>query len=129
MKLGQYTKPRRVGHVAIAKMIAAMSKTPATVEDIVQASGLCDVTVRAYVLTFRKEKAIRVAEWHLDARGRQSRPAYLLGGGPDAKKVLVVLPRAEIARRYRQRKKQLAWQRWTWPAALMPEPQTAASGN
>lgn len=115
MNLGNYKKPRRPGHVAVAKMLAAMSKSPATVEDIVKASGLCEVTVRAYILTFRKEKAIRVAEWYLDSRGRQTRPAYLLGGGPDAKKVLVVLPRAEIARRYRMRKKQLQLQRWMWP--------------
>lgn len=79
-------KPCRPSHIAISKMVAAMVSGPQSIEDLVEASGLCVTTVRHYVLTLRKEKAVRVAEWQADRRGHLSVAGYAMGNRPDAPK-------------------------------------------
>lgn len=105
MKVGQTTAPRRCGHLCVAKMLKALTEGDQTVEDLVEVSGLCDVTVRAYVLTFRKEKAIHVSGWDVDRRGRVTRPAYSIGEKKDVVRKVVPINGAERARKYRERKR------------------------
>lgn len=76
----------RPAHLAISKMVAAMVDSPKSIEDLVEASGLCVTTVRHYVLTLRREKAVRVAEWQADRRGHLSVAGYQVGSKADAQR-------------------------------------------
>jgi hypothetical protein len=67
-------------------MVAAMVKEPQSIEDLIEVSGLCVTTVRHYVLTLRREKAVCIAEWQADRRGHLSVAAYKVGNRPDATK-------------------------------------------
>lgn len=98
----------RPAHLAIAKMLAAMIEEPKSIEDLVEASGLCVTTVRHYVLTLRKEKAVRVAEWQADRRGHLSVAAYQVGNAPDKKRVRETPSEATLRwRQWEQRRNQV----------------------
>lgn len=76
----------RPSHIAFSKMVAAMVDEPKSIEELVEVSGLCVTTVRHYVLTLRRERAVRVAEWQSDRRSHLSVAAYQVGSGGDAAK-------------------------------------------
>lgn len=98
-------RPSRCGHIAIGKMLAALLDGPQSVEELVEASGLCSTTVRHYVLTFRKLKAVRIAEWQPDRRNRLTVPAYAIGKGRDAVRKVARIDNAARMRSYYARTK------------------------
>jgi hypothetical protein len=78
------TRAARPSHIALSKMVAAMVSEPQSIDDLVEVSGLCVTTVRHYVLTLRKEKGVRIAEWQASRRGHLAVAAYAIGNRPDA---------------------------------------------
>lgn len=79
-------RPDRIAHISVAKLIAAMSAAPTSIEDLAEASGLCITTVRHYVIALRKEGAAFVGEYQADRRGNLSVKGYSIGKGKDAAK-------------------------------------------
>jgi hypothetical protein len=103
-KGNQSTRP---GHIAVAKMIAALVDAPQTSYDLIEASGLCHTTIRGYVRMLRKEGVLHVAAWEPDASGRMSLRAYMLGKGRDVRKPLPQFDHNEFQRRLRVKKRQM----------------------
>lgn len=94
----------RISHLTTAKVIKALLDGPCTAHEIVAASGLHIVTVYEFLRTMRKIKVAHIASWDSDSLGRDCIAVFALGPGRDAKRRRYT--RAEIARRYRDRKKQ-----------------------
>ncbi len=95
--------PSRVGHLSIGLLVGALLEGPQTVYDLVEATGLCDVTIRHYVKAWRKQKLLRVAEWHLDGRNRFTLAAYTFGKVKDAARPKPRRDNATRMRAYRTR--------------------------
>ena len=100
-------KRSRVGHMAVAMLMAAMLDGPKTYAELCEASGLNQTSVRGYIMALRKFKAARIAEWQTDSRNRLTVAAFALGKGTDA--VRKIEPRDNAARlkAYRTRNKQV----------------------
>ena len=100
-------KPSCPGHIAVAKMMSALLDGKQTVYDLRDVCGLNLTTIRRYVLTMRKEKAVYIADWDFDQRGAVRTPMYSLGRGVDAKRKVVKIDNAARMRQSRERKKQI----------------------
>lgn len=100
-------KPSCPGHIAIAKMMSALLDGKQTVYELREVSGLNLTTIRRYVLTMRKERAVYISDWDFDRTGAVRTPMYSLGRGVDAKRKVVKIDNAKRMRQVRERKKQV----------------------
>ena len=96
----------RTNALAVRNLILALMEGPHTYLELAEVSGLHDKTVRQFLIPFRKTpRLVRIGEWHEDVRGYSTRPAFVWGSGPDAKRT--PLSSAERSRRSRERVKTL----------------------
>ncbi len=90
--------------LAIRNLIEALMTAPHTYHELMDASGLHDRTIRAFLVPFRKApRMVYIAAWHPDPRGYPTRPAFMWGNRPDARRT--PMSNAERQRRVRQRAK------------------------
>ena len=95
----------RIGHIAVMQMAHALLEGPQTIEDLIEAAGLCSTTQRHYILCGRRQKLVYVAEWQADARGRLTARAYMLGKKRDAARPVLKRDNAARMRDYSKRKR------------------------
>jgi DNA-binding transcriptional ArsR family regulator len=94
----------RITALSQAVILRALTEEPSSVAELMEISGLSKCTVQNYLLALRKAKLIYVAAWESDPNGRMNTPCYKWGSDKsDVKKPMMT--KAEIAKRYRQRKK------------------------
>lgn len=93
-------------HIALGHLISALLEGEQTVPDLHERTGLCASSLRHYMQVFRQMRLVYVAGWHCDKRGRLTVRAYSLGREKDAIKKVTPINRAELARKYRARKRQ-----------------------
>lgn len=103
-RVRQNTRP---GHVAVARLVAALVEGPQTMWDLTEASGLNQTTVRGYLRHMYKQKAIHVAGWEVDKTGRLSLRAYKIGACKDVPKPRCQFDAARYQRDLRQRRNQM----------------------
>ena len=97
---------RKINHENYAKLLKMLLQEPITAHDVVEELGLHIVNVQGFMRTLKKHKVVRICAWEADRLGRDCTPVYKLGKGRD--KPRRQTPRAEISRRYREKKKMLA---------------------
>lgn len=102
--------PRRVNHMALAKLISYMQECPATVDEAAEASGLSTSCARRVLLALHAEGASRVVGWEQDRLGRYTTKVYLMQRGEDMKKPKPVRGRHMAQREARARLVQVAMQ-------------------
>lgn len=95
----------KINAISFAKMCRLMIPGIYTMEQLAEKTGLHKVTVMHYARELYREQVCHIAQYALDPLGRQNAIVYKLGAGKDAERVSK--SRAEIARRYRLRKKGL----------------------
>jgi hypothetical protein len=86
---GRIAKSRlRLNALSAAKAIARLidPQNPATLADLIEATGLSLVTLRRYVHALHAEGVAYIAAWEHDSTGRPTIPAYALGGKRDAQR-------------------------------------------
>jgi len=105
----QPIKRRRINAVSVTLMLKMLQYGPETVHDLREATGLCVITVRNYVLTMHREGVVRIAHWEQDSRGRYVTKAYVMGPGKDVKKP-APKNRSALNRQYRERARQIELQ-------------------
>ena len=98
-------KRSRVGHLAVGMLVAALMDGPKTKEELSEATGLNNTTIRGYLQTFRKLKIAHIAEWHPDSRNRMTLAAWKLGKGRDAVRKPEKRDNAKRMRDYSTRRK------------------------
>lgn len=77
---------RRLNAKAAAGMVASLMTGTPTMQQLVESSGLCLHTVRAYVKALHLAGAVRIAGWAKDKRGAYMTPLWTAGQGADAPK-------------------------------------------
>jgi hypothetical protein len=95
----------KINAISFAKMCRLMMPGIYTMDQLAEKTGLHKVTVMHYARELHREKVCHIARYATDSLGRQNTIIYQLGKGEDAKRVSK--SRAEIAKRYRLRKKGL----------------------
>lgn len=68
------------------QMQEAMRKKPRSAEALIELTGLSRDSVLRWVRTMRDAKAVRIAAWADDDRGRNAVPLYGWGSGADAER-------------------------------------------
>lgn len=96
----------RISHLTTAQVIKTLLEGPSTAHELVTASGLHLVTVYEFMRVLRRLKIVHISGWDRDKIGRDAIAVFALGDGREAKRR--ILSRAEIARRYRERKQRKA---------------------
>lgn len=94
----------RISHLTTSRVIKALLEGPCTAAELAAASGLHQVTIYEFMRSMRKLKVSHICGWEPDSMGRDAIAVFALGRGNDAKRRTQT--RAEIARRYRERKLQ-----------------------
>ena len=93
---------RRSGKVITAVLLTLLQRGPVTSRVVARACEIHINTAQSWLKLLREQGTIRVAGWEPDALGRDSTPIYALGEGVSVQRR--ALTRAEIAKRYRERK-------------------------
>jgi len=99
-------KHHRVNQDAYARVIKEITNEPCTLRHLEEVTGLHLVTLYRLFRIFKKHKLVYISAWEPDSRGRDAHPVFTFGQGRDKPKFR--MSRAEIARRYRERKKRKA---------------------
>lgn len=94
----------RISHLTTAKVIKTLLEGPSTAHELVAASGLHLVTVYEFMRTMRRLKIAHISAWDPDKLGRDCIAVFSIGPGKDAKRRAQT--RAQIAKRYRERRTQ-----------------------
>ena len=95
----------KVNQENYAKLLKMLLREPITPHDIVEEVGLHIVNAQGVMRVLKKHKVVHICAWEPDRLGRDATPVYKLGKGKD--KPRRNQTRAEIAKRYRQKKKML----------------------
>ena len=95
----------RVNAMSFALLVKMLIEGTRTAEELAEITGLHKQTVYQYTRELHKAKAVHIADWEKDTKGRDSKPVFMIGHKPDAKRS--ALTRAQIAANYRARKKKL----------------------
>lgn len=77
---------RRLNAAAAAEVVAGLVAGRATLAELVERSGLCVMTVRAYVKAMHKAGAVHIAGWDADKRGAYTTPRWSMGRFGDVPK-------------------------------------------
>lgn len=107
------TSRRRINAVSLSKFIVAMQDAPCTYADLVEATGLCKVTVRHYLLALHKEGGCHIVGWEKNSRGADTAAVFVLGRGRDKPRERKTC--ADRSRAYREKVNHLAMIRATGP--------------
>lgn len=75
---------------------------PATAHELADVTGLHIITVQSLMRTLKRHKVVHITDWETDRLDRDTTPVFRMGGGRD--KARRRMTRAEIAKRYRERK-------------------------
>lgn len=87
------------------RMTNALLKGPQTYDQLAAVSGLSKVAVATWVKAMRKIKALHIASWTDDCRGRKFTPVFGWGDKPDVPRAGQARTAAERMRAHRERKK------------------------
>lgn len=93
----------KVNALSFAQLVKYMNEGTYTCMELAELTGLHYVTVLQYTREMYRAKAAHIAMWEKDSWGRDALKVYKIGRGRDAKRE--VMTRAEIAARYRAKKK------------------------
>ena len=93
----------KVNQESYAIIIRMLLEEPQGFNALQEATGLHRGTLYRLFQTFRKHRIAHICDWEPDSLGRDAFPVYALGKGRDKDRYR--MSRAEIARRYRERKK------------------------
>ena len=96
----------KVNQETYALVFKALLKEPQSLDSLEGLTGLHRVTLYRLFRTLKKHKVVHVSDWEQDRMGRDMFPVFTLGAGKDKPKFK--MPRAEIARRYREKQKRKA---------------------
>lgn len=96
-------KQTKVNHVVLAKTFGLLQAGPVTAQLLAVTTGVHLVTAQDWLRALREEKAVHIGSWLPDSKGRDAIPVYELGDDKDEPRRRMT--RAEISRRYRQRRK------------------------
>lgn len=77
---------RRINAKAIALMMRMMMGKRCTMADLVESSGLCLHTVRAYVKALHLAGVCHISGWKMDKRGAFTTPTWTIGVKDDVEK-------------------------------------------
>lgn len=94
---------------SMMRMMRALLDGPCTVQDLREASGMADSSVRLWIHAARKAGVLRIAAWERIPTGQSTRPVYELN--PEGRRDVARPPRtpaSKRAARYRLRKRQRA---------------------
>ena len=94
----------KVNQETYALVFKALLTEPQSLDNLEELTGLHRVTLYRLFRTLKKHKVVHVVEWEQDRMGRDMFPVFAIGHGKDKPKFR--MSRTEIARRYRERKKQ-----------------------
>ena len=92
----------KINAISFAKMCSYLMMGRHDLDKLAELTGLHKVTVMHYCRELHREGVCHIAKYAPDTKGRPSKIIYCLGEGIDAKRLN--LSRAEISRRYRERK-------------------------
>ena len=97
-----------------AQIIEYLSQEPYTILEMYYRIGCAKNTIKRFFASLIKRKLVHVAEWHDQRQASPNRPlwakAYVLGPGTDARRP-PKFSQAERCRRWKERKKQLDFDR------------------
>lgn len=93
----------KVNALSFAQLVKYMNEGTYTCMELAELTGLHYVTVLQYTREMHRAKAAHISMWEKDSRGRDALKVYKTGRGKDAKRD--AMTRAEIAKRYRAKKK------------------------
>lgn len=94
---------RKINHVKMARTIALLNQGPITAAKLAIEAEVHIVTAQSWLRKLRLQGAVHVVEWLTDSLGRDATPVYAIGAGADVARRRAT--RAEIMRRYRERKR------------------------
>lgn len=95
----------KVNQECYARVFKALMSEPHTANDLAELSGLSPLTTRDLLRVLKKHKVVHISAWEQDSRGRDMIAVFSLGAGRD--KARYKMPRSEIAKRYRAKRKAL----------------------
>ena len=93
---------RKVNQEMYAQIFSLLMKRPVSAHEVSEKVGMHIVNAQGLMRTLKKHGVIHIYSWRPDRLGRDATPVYVLGEGID--KPRRCMTRAEIARRYRERK-------------------------
>lgn len=96
---------RKVNQTSYALIFKALLSEPQSFDTLVEITGLHRQTLYDLFRVLKKYKVVHVCGWDQDSMGRDMFPIFKLGAGRD--KPRYRMPRSEIAKRYRLKKKAL----------------------
>jgi len=94
----------KVNAIAFAKMMGCLMEG-ATCKEVAEETGLHYMTALSYIRELHREGAVHVSGWQQDTRGSHTIRVYKVGRRKDAARP--VKSRAEVVRRYREKKRQM----------------------
>jgi len=95
----------RMNALSYAILIKLLLEGTRSADELAEETGLHKQTVYQYTRALHKARAVHIADWEKDSKGRDCKPIFMIGKKPDAKRS--TLTRAQIAANYRARKKLL----------------------
>lgn len=99
-------KQRKLSHLLIAMAVKLLQdRVSVTSYELAEHTGWHLLTAQSLLRALHKQRCVHVVGWLKDPLGRDTTRVYAVGDGHD--KPRSNLTRAEIARRYRERKKRL----------------------
>lgn len=98
------TAQRKVNQDMYARIFKLLMERPVSAHEISEKVGMHIVNAQGLMRTFKKYGVVHVYSWRPDSRGRDVTPVYVMGDGID--KPRRSMSRAEISRRYRERKQE-----------------------
>ena len=93
----------KVNAMSQAALIKLLLDGTRSCRELAEETGLHYVTVLQYTRELHKAKAVHIAEWHPDARGRDMIKIYKIGKGADTKRYRI--PDTIKSKRYRESQK------------------------
>lgn len=98
----------KVNQETYARLFKHLLYAPITAHELAEETGVHIVTAQSLMRCLKKYKVVHIFGWEKDTMGRDATPIYKLGRGKD--KPREKLSMAERQRRYRAKKKGLAFQ-------------------
>lgn len=118
----------RMNAYSYALLINLLLEGTRSADELAEETGLHKQTVYQYTRALHKAKAVFIADWEKDSKGRDCKPIFMIGKKLDAKRSS--LTRAQIAANYRARKKLLTTPSLdnVWNSLIPPQTNTRQHG-
>lgn len=94
----------KVNQDMYARLFKLLMERPISAHEISEKVGMHIVNAQGLMRTLKKHGVVHVYSWRPDSMGRDVTPVYVMGDGID--KPRRSMSRAEISRRYRERKQE-----------------------